>query len=431
MLNKKTGLIALFVSFAASELFAGTLTSYVVGDVLICFRKSSGANDLVVDAGPVATFTNATMNQRFPITQYAGHQLAAIGTNSVIWSAFTWLDDSALPASSQWTLFVSKHRTSPYTKSSAWSSAPQSAQEFGPAADMSQVVAGAAINLGFNGLNTAASIIEPDDTSPNSSYYPSGESYDYFMQGQNTGVFNLNGDWFDTPEITAAANFTTAGAVIRSDFYQIPPNDSGVGGGSGGAVKFLGYFELNTNGAMTYVAYPTPPTVATVAAGAITTTNALLNATVNPNADGTTLYFQYGLTTSYGSSSMTNIVGTTSGSYGLSVSNLIAGTTYHFRAAAYNHAGTNYGSDLSFTTASGGGLAVPVITGFGRTNGISYVSFSTGNSGTYTLRGTNSAGLGAARTNWPAIVSVGGNGLTNTLPDTTASPNKFYLITAQ
>ena len=89
-----------------------------------------------------------------------------------------------------------------------------------------------------------------------------------------------------------------------------------------GAVKFLGYFELNTNGAMTYVAYPTPPTVATVAAGSITTTNALLNAMINPNADGTTLYFQYGLTTSYGNSSVTNIVGTTSGSYGLLVSNL-------------------------------------------------------------------------------------------------------------
>ncbi len=48
------------------------------------------------------------------------------------------------------------------------------------------------------------------------------------------------------------SNFTTAGAVVRSDFYQIPPSDSG------GAVKYLGYFELSTNGVMTYVAYPLP-----------------------------------------------------------------------------------------------------------------------------------------------------------------------------
>jgi hypothetical protein len=73
-----------------------------------------------------------------------------------------------------------------------------------------------------------------------------------------------------------------------------------------------------------------------------------------------------------------------------------------------------------------------VITAFNRANNISYVSFTTGNSGTYTLRGTNNAGLvTTARINWPAVSSVGGNGLTNTLQDTTSNTNKFYVITAQ
>src|ERR1017187_10678172 len=109
MLNKKVGLIVLFVSFVVSELFAGTLTSYANGDVLICFRKSGVANDLVVDAGPISTFTNATPNQRITITQYTGGQLAAAlsATNGVSWSAFAYFDNSVNP---NWTLYMTRAR---------------------------------------------------------------------------------------------------------------------------------------------------------------------------------------------------------------------------------------------------------------------------------------------------------------------------------
>jgi hypothetical protein len=428
MLNKKLGLIALLASLVAGDLFAGNLTNYAVGDVLLCFRKSGGANDLVVDVGPVSTFTNATMNQRIPITSYSGTQLSTsisnIGTNNAVFSAFTWYDNSVSPAGLQWTLFISKGRTSPYAKSSAWSAARQNAQLL-TGGDMSTIVP--AVNLSYKVGNTSSAVVEPDDTTGNSSYYPQGASYDYVIQGPNTQVFNFYNNWSGNPEITAPANFTTSGNVIRSDFYQIPPSDQEVG-----SVKFLGYFEFNTNGLMTYVAYPTAPTVTTLAASNVTAATAQLNATVNPNAEATTLYFQYGLTPSYGSTTGTNIIGTTSGTYGLPVSGLAGGSTYHFRAVAYNYSGgTNYGSDLTFTTTGGGAVVAPVIKAFSRSNGVSYVSFSTGNSGTYTLRGTNSAGVGGVRTNWPAIASVSGNGQTNTLQDTTSSANKFYLISAQ
>ena len=325
MSYKKIGLLVLFVNLAASELWAGTLTSYAVGDVLVCFRKSGGANDLVVDAGPISTFTNATPNQRIPITQYTGNQLALVGTNSVSWSAFTWFDDSVLPASVQWTLFMSKPRSSLNTKSAPWSAGPQAGQQ-STGGDMGNIQKGAAACIGYNVLNTPSAAIEPDDANNSNPNYTKGQSYAGTL-GPN---FDFNGDWFGSPEKTAPANFITAGAVIRSDFYQVPPSDTGAG-----IVKFLGYFELNTNGVMTYVAYPTSaPTV-------------------------------------------------------------------------------------------------PVIQSFSRTNNVSYVSFTTGGSGTYTLRGTNDAGLATPRTNWPAISSVGGNGAINTLQDTTAVPDKFYIITAQ
>lgn len=95
-----------------------------------------------------------------------------------------------------------------------------------------------------------------------------------------------------------------------------------------------------------------PPTVTTLAASSITTGSATLNASVNPNGASTTLYFQYGRTTSYGSTSSSQSIGTTSGNYNMPVSGLSAGTLYHFRAVAYNLGGTNFGSDLTFTTSN-------------------------------------------------------------------------------
>jgi hypothetical protein len=238
---------------------------------------------------------------------------------------------------------------------------------------------------------------------------------------------NFNGAFTGNPEVTTLATFTTSGAVVRSDFYQLPPNDTGAG-----PVKYLGLFEFNTNGAMTYVAYATPPLISTLAATSITSVGAQLNCTVNPTNDNAAFYFQYGLSTSYGSTSISTNIGTASASYGLAVSNLIASTTYHYRVSAYNEYGTNFGGDLTFTTASGSSApAVPVITYFNRANNLTTIAYTTGNSGTYTLRGTNALANAGAQTNWPAIASVAGDGLIHTNTDADVGSIKFYVITAQ
>jgi hypothetical protein len=90
------------------------------------------------------------------------------------------------------------------------------------------------------------------------------------------------------------------------------------------------------------------PTATTQAASSITSTSAQLNSYVNPNGASTTIYFQYGLTTSYGSTTTSGSIGTSAGNYGTTVSGLTANTLYHFRIVAYNSGGTNYGGDLTF-----------------------------------------------------------------------------------
>jgi hypothetical protein len=324
MLNKKVVLLAVLICSSVSELFSGTLSSYSIGDVLLCFRKAVGANDMVVDLGPVSTFTNLAPNQRITITQYTGSQLALVGTNSLIWSVFSWYDSSVTPGSIQWTLFSSNPRGSLNTQTDPIVAYKQSAQHLA-ANQMAAAPLGAYDNFvttNYNAASTSTAVIEPDNNS--NPFYKTGQSYSACI-GAN---FNFNDQFQGYPENTTPANFTLAGTVQRSDFYWLPP-----GNGLTTPGVFLGYFELNTNGVMSYVAYPT----------AVPTT--------------------------------------------------------------------------------------PFIQLIGRTNNISYVTFTTGSSGTYTLRGSST--LTGPVSGWPAITSAAGNGSVITLQDNSSSSFKFYVITAQ
>jgi hypothetical protein len=305
-----------------------------MGDVLIGFRKinstsgasfgaSAGGTNLVVNAGPISYFTNLAPNTVVTIGAYTGAQLSQVGTNSIGWSVFAYFDDDVNPPAVPGTLFITKPRDVLNTQAEANNCLTASAA-INISGQMSAIAAGAVDNSAFSALNTPSAVLELDGftLAQDVSYYGGvGSSLDF------NGTFGNNFEKY-TP-----ANFITAagGNPVRADFYWMYP----VPIHTTAAAVYLGYFQLATNGVMTYTAYPS----ATVTA--------------------------------------------------------------------------------------------PVITGFTRTNTVSYIKFTTGSSGTYTLRGTNSDGLTTARTNWPAIQSISGNGSVNTLTDTNSNPNSFYIITAQ
>ncbi|MCX6281791.1 MAG: right-handed parallel beta-helix repeat-containing protein [Bacteroidetes bacterium] len=105
---------------------------------------------------------------------------------------------------------------------------------------------------------------------------------------------------------------------------------------------------------ITFTTAPAPPAVITVAANPIASSGATLNGTVNSNGGSSIVTFQYGLTTSYGST-ITAVQSPVTGAIVTNVNASITGltpyTTYHFRVLATNAGGTTYGSDLSFTTS--------------------------------------------------------------------------------
>jgi homoserine acetyltransferase len=93
------------------------------------------------------------------------------------------------------------------------------------------------------------------------------------------------------------------------------------------------------------------PVVITNPATNVTSSSATLNGTVDPHGLTTTVYFQYGTTTSYGlTTAAQSKTGNTYQAVAANISGLTASTTYHFRIVATNSAGTGYGSDRTFTT---------------------------------------------------------------------------------
>jgi hypothetical protein len=93
------------------------------------------------------------------------------------------------------------------------------------------------------------------------------------------------------------------------------------------------------------------PGATTKAASSVNQLDAVLNGSVNPKGENTSYYFEYGPTTSYGSSTASTSAGW--GEEATEVQQEIAGleygVTYHFRIAATSWVGTANGEDKTFT----------------------------------------------------------------------------------
>src|SRR5271154_5226740 len=95
--------------------------NYNLLDLLVCFRNTaSPVNDLVVDAGPVSTFTNLAIGGKIVITQFTGSQLASVGTNSMAWSSFACDNNNGSAPQPYCNLWLTKPRTDLNTQTSPW-----------------------------------------------------------------------------------------------------------------------------------------------------------------------------------------------------------------------------------------------------------------------------------------------------------------------
>jgi len=151
-------------------------------------------------------------------------------------------------------------------------------------------------------------------------------------------------------------------------------------------------FGTTTGADMTFLTSGSAPIATTGAATSVGPTTATLNGTINAQNDSTTVTFEYGTTTAYG----TTVAATPSpvtGNIDTAVSNaltgLTQGITYHYRVVGQNAFGTTNGADMTFTT---GTITVPTVSTRVITNVTTSSAASGGNvtdegMGTVTVRG--------------------------------------------
>ncbi|WP_395737657.1 cadherin-like beta sandwich domain-containing protein [Prosthecobacter sp.] len=116
-----------------------------------------------------------------------------------------------------------------------------------------------------------------------------------------------------------------------------------------------------TGGDATFTTLQDPPVAITTAPTAITNATAMLSATVNPNGRSTTVSFEYGLNTFYGSTTTAQVLtaGTSAVNVTVLITGLTAGATVHYRVIATNSGGTATGADVAFTTTTVGIATAP------------------------------------------------------------------------
>ena len=148
---------------------------------------------------------------------------------------------------------------------------------------------------------------------------------------------------------------TDNGAGSAAEFYSL----QAVGVSNSGVVYLADTYNQTirkATGVTTKVI--TLPAVTTSTAGNVTGSSASLSGSANPEGSATTVYFQYGLTASYGSVTIGTSAGAGSAAvpFDATISGLTSDTTYHYRAVASSAAGLVYGADRTFTT-----LTAPLI----------------------------------------------------------------------
>jgi hypothetical protein len=261
------GLAAAAGGFA---LFTGALEAapftYSPGDLVLAFRKSGSASDLVVNVGKATNFNNLPEGSTILVGNLAVGQLNAAfaNLNSLSWSVAGANRPPLVPGYPLQTLWVTAPRLDPNTQSAPWLRKGVYVQ-----GNTAAQIDGLGVNAvassssqSSNANNTVVGVVIP-------------VSSDYAVKPVIGDGGNYLGTFQGNVEATTAATFTAnSNNVSRSDLYELLPGsfDSGTLDTAG---RYLGYFEFKPDGTLTFnttVPPPPQPTITSIVrSGGVTT----------------------------------------------------------------------------------------------------------------------------------------------------------------
>jgi len=194
--------------------------------------------------------------------------------------------------------------------------------------------------------------VTPSSATLNGTVDPSGRATTWFFEyGTSTGYGTKTavkdaGSGTGAVSVSASISGLTTG---RTYHYRLTAtSDAGTSHGSD----------------QTFVA-SSAPAATTKSTSNIGDNSATLNASVNPNGVATTVYFEFGTSTSYGSKSSSKSIGSgrSAQNVAIGIGGLAFSTVYHVRVVAVNAVGTTTGADVTFTTTGRPLVATGAVSG--------------------------------------------------------------------
>jgi hypothetical protein len=246
---------ALLLTVAVSRLVAAPFTFQATNlppDLLLGFRQNGGAQELVVDLGPVWRFYAAAPGSKLTITGFTAAQFtnAFAGLDNVGFAVFGAVRTDGDPERPLQTVWATRKRTGPAVRSDPWNRV-SSFSLANSATRISSIGSGTAT---FSSANPAGR-----DNTPTAVVLPASNPNGYSTY---LGTGNLKNTFQGSLENVTPQNFASGTEGLRSDLYEVRPGS--------GESTYLGYFELTPAGAMTFTAAggstPVPPPAPTLTA---------------------------------------------------------------------------------------------------------------------------------------------------------------------
>ena len=204
-----------------------------------------------------------------------------------------------------------------------------------------QVLPSTNANLAFLGLDSGS--LSPFFNSARTSY--------------TTNVPNTVASFRVTPSVAVPVSTTTINGI--SSPINVPGNPIALSVGSNTlTIRVTAQDGITTKDYAVTVNRAAAPAVTTLGSDGINDVMANIRGSVNPGGNGT-VFFEYGLTTSYGSRTASRSVsGASAVPVSATITGLSGGTTYHYRVAFSDGGAPVFGNNMTFTTGANRPLIV-------------------------------------------------------------------------
>jgi hypothetical protein len=291
LINRKIG-GARLLSLASLSLLtlsplaqAQTFTS-AVNDLFLGFRKDSPYTEnyeVVVDVGQASNYCSLAVGTTIPVPGYTTTQLGGsfVNFNNLSWSVVGAYSGSSYPGYVNNTLWVTVPRANNALKSVDATRLGFGAQQVVKAKINSLISANGGAgyisqNLGSSSFNTASFVREPI-------LGYGSQILTYWMQSSipNSTAATLNDTWPASEPSLGNLEVTTPGSFsgsVRADLYEVRPVLNAAGNnvtdphtGTNSIAWYVGYFQFNSDGSMTFTRDVPRTTLSISRPGGVTT----------------------------------------------------------------------------------------------------------------------------------------------------------------